>query len=108
MQIPNRSLSKRGSQGRGFCFRRDKRLTFTTFSDKITPLNWKILEKIFIAAGFQFARQAGSHRSYIKQGIPRPVVIPAYEEVPVSIIKNYLKTADLSLDDFFRLLEKET
>lgn len=60
---------------------------------KMTPLHWKRLEAIFLAAGFQFFRQEGSHRSYVKPGIARPVVIPTYDEVPVFIIKNNLKNS---------------
>jgi predicted RNA binding protein YcfA (HicA-like mRNA interferase family) len=73
---------------------------------KFTPVDWKTLERIFIAAGFQFARQEGSHRSYTKPGVMRPVVIPAYHEVPVFIIRNNLKTAGISRDDYFRLLDE--
>jgi predicted RNA binding protein YcfA (HicA-like mRNA interferase family) len=73
---------------------------------RITPVHWKPLEKVFLAAGFQFARQEGSHRSYTKPGILRPVVIPTYDEVSVSIIRNNLKTAGISRDEYFRLLEK--
>jgi predicted RNA binding protein YcfA (HicA-like mRNA interferase family) len=73
---------------------------------RITPVNWKVLERIFLASGFKFARQEGSHRSYTKPGISRPLVIPTYDEVPVSIIKNNLKTAGISREEYFRLLEK--
>jgi predicted RNA binding protein YcfA (HicA-like mRNA interferase family) len=73
---------------------------------KFTPENWRTLEAIFMAAGFRFARQEGSHRSYLKPGIARPVVIPTYKEVPVFIIRNNLKTAGLSRDDYFALLKK--
>jgi predicted RNA binding protein YcfA (HicA-like mRNA interferase family) len=73
---------------------------------KFSPVDWKTLECIFLAAGFQFVRQEGSHRSYVKPGVLRPVVIPAYRDVPVFVIRNNLKTAGLSRDDFFRLLEQ--
>ena len=73
---------------------------------RFSPVQWKTLERVFLAAGFQFARQEGSHRSYTKSGILRPVVIPAYDEVPVSIIRNNLKTAGISRDEYFRLFEK--
>jgi len=72
---------------------------------RITPTHWKVLEKVFLAVGFRFARQEGSHRSYIKPGVSRPVVIPTYDEVPVSIIRNNLKTAGISRDEYFRLLQ---
>ena len=71
---------------------------------RLTPLPWRDLEKIFLAVGFVFARQEGSHRSYVKPGVPRPVVIPTYNEVPVSIIRNNLKTAGLSREEFLALL----
>ncbi len=58
---------------------------------KFAPVDWRTLEKIFLATGFRFARQEGSHRSYLKQGIARPVVIPTYREVPVFVIRNNLK-----------------
>jgi predicted RNA binding protein YcfA (HicA-like mRNA interferase family) len=61
---------------------------------------------VFLAAGFRFARQEGSHRSYVKPGVSRPIVIPTYDEIPVSIIRNNLKTAGISRDEYFRLLEK--
>jgi predicted RNA binding protein YcfA (HicA-like mRNA interferase family) len=73
---------------------------------KIVPVDWRILEKVFLRAGFQFKRQEGSHRSYVKAGITRPVVIPTYAEVPVFIIRNNLKTVGLSRDEYFKLLNK--
>jgi predicted RNA binding protein YcfA (HicA-like mRNA interferase family) len=71
---------------------------------RITPVHWKDREKVFLACGFRFARQEGSHRSYVKEGILRPIVIPAYADVPVSIIRSSLKTAGISREDYFRLL----
>ena len=73
---------------------------------KFTPEHWRTVEAVFLAAGFRFARQEGSHRSYVKNGVARPVVIPAYKDVLVFIIRNNLKTAGLSRDDYFVLLEK--
>jgi predicted RNA binding protein YcfA (HicA-like mRNA interferase family) len=64
------------------------------------------LEKVLLAKGFRFVRQKGSHRSYIKEGIARPAVIPTYDEVPVPIIVNNLKTAGISRDEYFRLLSE--
>jgi len=73
---------------------------------KIVPVDWRTLEKIFLRAGFQFKRQEGSHRAYVKAGVVRPVIIPTYAEVPVFIIRNNLKTAGLSRDDYFKLLDE--
>jgi hypothetical protein len=35
----------------------------------------------------------------------RPLVIPAYHEVPVFIIKNLLRTAAMSRERYFELLD---
>jgi len=74
---------------------------------RLTPVHWQTLEKVFLAAGFHLARQEGSHRSYLKPGILRPIVIPTYRDVPVSIIRSNLKTAGISRDEYFRLLEEQ-
>ena len=71
---------------------------------RFIPEHWLTVEAVFLAAGFRFVRQQGSHRSYVKPGVARPVVIPAYKEVPVFIIRTNLKTAGLSRDDYFALL----
>ena len=71
---------------------------------RITPVHWRELERVFLKSGWTFARQEGSHRSYVKEGAPRPIVIPAYTEVPVAIIRNNLKTAGISRKDYFLLL----
>ena len=71
---------------------------------RITPVHWRILERVFLSKGFRFDRQRGSHRSYVKEGIARPVVIPMYDEVPVPVIMNNLKTAGISREEYFQLL----
>ena len=73
---------------------------------RIIPVHWRLLEKVLLAAGFQFARQEGSHRSYTKPGVSRPVVIPTYDEIPVSIILNNLKTAGIARDEYFAILNR--
>jgi predicted RNA binding protein YcfA (HicA-like mRNA interferase family) len=73
---------------------------------RIAPVDWRTLERVFLAAGFRFVRQQGSHRSYAKPGISRPIVIPTYDEIPVSIIRHNLRTAGISRDEYFVLLEQ--
>ena len=73
---------------------------------RLIPVDWRTLERVFMAAGFRFARQEGSHRSYVREGVARPIVIPTYSEVPVFIIRNNLRTAGLSRDEYFRLLDQ--
>jgi len=73
---------------------------------KLTPVGWRTLECVFERVGFQFVRQAGSHRAYVRKGTPRPLVIPMYREVPVFIIRTNLRTAGVSREEYFRLLEE--
>jgi predicted RNA binding protein YcfA (HicA-like mRNA interferase family) len=73
---------------------------------RFTPQHWRTVEAVFLASGFRFVNQEGSHRTYVKRGQARPIVIPAYKEVPVFVIRNNLKTAGLSREEYFALLEK--
>ncbi len=73
---------------------------------RLTPVNWKILECIFINDGFIFYRQDGSHRAYIKTGILRTVVIPTYKNIGIDIIQNNMRTARMTRDRYFELLNR--
>lgn len=71
----------------------------------LKPVHYRKLVKVFEKSGFVLDRQEGDHLIYIKQGIKRPIVIPMYKEVPVFIIKNNLRSAEMSRADFFQLLK---
>lgn len=71
---------------------------------RIVPIHYKKLVRIFEREGFVFDRQEGDHMIYIKEGTKRPVVIPMYKEVPVFIILNNLRSADISREEYFKLL----
>ena len=71
----------------------------------LAPVHYKTLSAVFERAGFVFDRQRGDHLIYTKAGIPRPLVIPAYREVPVFIIKNLLRTAGMSREEYLEILQ---
>jgi len=73
---------------------------------KITPIPPERLKRVFEKAGFQCVRIEGDHFVYTKEGVPRPIVIPDWKEVPVFIIKNNIRTAGLTRDEYFGLLEE--
>ena len=73
---------------------------------KIFPVSCKILAGVFQADGFRFVRQKGYHLIFTKTGIARPLVIPMYDRIPVFVIKNHLRTAKMSRERYFELLEK--
>lgn len=73
---------------------------------KITPIPASKLKKVFENAGFNCVRTEGDHFVFTKQGVARPIVIPDWKEVTVFIIKNNLRTAGITREDYFYLLEK--
>ncbi len=75
---------------------------------KITPTDYRIQKKVFEKVGFIHVRTKGDHMILEKQGVLRPVVIPAYKEVPVFIIKNNLRTANMTNKEYFQLLRKKS
>ncbi|MBI4443733.1 MAG: type II toxin-antitoxin system HicA family toxin [Acidobacteria bacterium] len=72
----------------------------------IRPVPFQVLVKVFERDGFQLKRQHGDHLIYTKAGVKRPLVIPMYDEVPVFIIKNLLRTAGISREKYFEFLKE--
>jgi len=73
---------------------------------RLTPVHWKTLECIFLKAGFVFVRQRADHRIYTKLGALRPVVIPTYDEITQDIIISNLRTAKMTRQVYFQLLDE--
>jgi predicted RNA binding protein YcfA (HicA-like mRNA interferase family) len=69
-------------------------------------IDWRTLEKVFLASGFTFGHQSGPHRLYSKPGVSRPLVIPAEREILPEIISSNLKIAGLSNKEYERLLQE--
>jgi len=73
---------------------------------RITPVHWKVLECIFLKDGFIKKGKKGSHWRYVKPGVIRPVIIPEYNEIDEHIIKSNMRTAEMSRERYFELLEE--
>jgi len=71
---------------------------------KIVPVTASKLRKVFEKVGFKCVRIEGDHFVYTKEGISRPVVIPDWKEVPVFIIKNNLRTAGITREEYLSML----
>jgi predicted RNA binding protein YcfA (HicA-like mRNA interferase family) len=71
----------------------------------IRPVHYQALIRVFEQDGFQYDRQEGDHRIYVKAGVRRPLVIPTYRAVPVFIIKNLLRTSGMTRERYFELLK---
>ena len=53
-----------------------------------------------------YKRKKGSHHVLIYSGAKRAVVIPEYDEIDVDIIKNNMRTVNMSREEYFDLLNK--
>ncbi len=72
---------------------------------RLTPLSWQKLVCVFEQVGYRKAGQRGSHVKLERPGSPRPLIIPRYGEVSQDIILNLIRTAGISREAFFSLLE---
>ncbi len=73
---------------------------------RIAPVPYRKIVRILELEGFTLARERGDHLVFTKPGILRPVVVPRYDPLPVFIIKNALRTARISRERYFELLEQ--
>jgi len=73
---------------------------------RLSPVSWKALARVFERHGFKCVREEGDHMIYTKSGVMRPIVIPKYPAVPIFIIKNNLRTAGISRDEYLKLLKQ--
>ncbi len=73
---------------------------------RIAPAPYRKIVRILELEGFTLARERGDHLVFTKPGILRPVVVPRYDPLPVFIIKNVLRTARISRERYFALLEQ--
>ena len=72
---------------------------------KITPVPYQTLVRVFEKDGFLLFNDTATPEIYTKPGIPRPLVIPMYDQVPVFIIRNNLRSARMSRERYFELLK---
>jgi len=71
---------------------------------RITPVDWKTLVRVFELYGCEYKRKKGSHHILICPGAKRAVVIPEYNEIDVEIIRNNMKTVEMTREEYFDLL----
>lgn len=71
----------------------------------IAPIHWRQLIRVFELDGWMLSRTKGDHLVYTKSGFARPVVIPKDVRVEAFLILNNLRTAKISRQRYFKLLE---
>jgi predicted RNA binding protein YcfA (HicA-like mRNA interferase family) len=72
---------------------------------RIAPVHYRKIVRVLEHEGFALARERGDHMVFTKPGVARPIVVPRYDPLPVFIIKNVLRTAGISRERYFALLE---
>ena len=73
---------------------------------RIIPVDWKTLVRVFELYGCKYKRKKGSHHILICPGAKRAMVIPEYNEIDVEIIRNNMKTVDMTRERYFELLKQ--
>ena len=74
---------------------------------KITPIDHRILVRIFELDGFTVRGKRGDHIVMTKPGIKRPLVIKSSPRlVPVTHIRTNMTTAGMTRERFFELLDR--
>ncbi len=71
---------------------------------KLSPPDWQTQVRVFEKYGCVFVCQRGSHLIYDHPKARRPVIIPKYDEVPVTIIRTNMRTVGMTRDEYFQLL----
>ena len=73
---------------------------------RLTPIHYKKFEAFLIYIGCKFDRQRGDHRIYKREGLQRPLVIPADKDIPVFIIRNNLRTLGMKPEEYLEIMER--
>lgn len=73
---------------------------------RIVPIHYRKLVRVLEAEGFTFVRERGDHIIFTKSGTLRPIVVPRYDALPVFIIKNVLRTAQISRERYLDLMDR--
>lgn len=73
---------------------------------RLTPVSFRQLVRVFERDGWQYSRTKGDHLIFTRPGARRPVVIPRYDEIQVTIISGLLRTAGMSRERYFELLKE--
>ncbi|NQE45478.1 hypothetical protein C5S31_05600 [ANME-1 cluster archaeon GoMg2] len=71
---------------------------------KLKLTNWQTQVKIFEKYGCILVRQKGDHLIFHHENVKRAVVIPKYDEIPVTVIRNNMKTVGMTREEYFYIL----
>jgi predicted RNA binding protein YcfA (HicA-like mRNA interferase family) len=61
----------------------------------------RVLQK----AGFEVIRQTGSHITMARKDPSAKVIVPSHKEIAPGTLRNILRQADMTVDEFVKLLK---
>lgn len=73
---------------------------------RLTPIKRKKFEKFLVFIGCCLKRQKGDHLIYDRAGLKRPVIITVDKEVPVFIIRNNLRTLNIPVEEYLKIIQQ--
>ena len=73
---------------------------------RIVPVPYQKLVRVLEAEGFALVRERGDHMIFSKPGVLRPLVVPRYDALPIFIIKNVIRTAQISRERYLELVDR--
>ena len=74
-------------------------------SERIVPIHYKELIKVFEKFGLKIIRTKGDHIIMSKAGMKRPVVIQSKSNVAVDHILNNIKAANITREEYLEALK---
>lgn len=74
---------------------------------RLPILTWKQVVKALERAGFVFDRQKGSHAVYYHPETNHTVVVPKHREIMKGTLREILREANLSKEEFQNLLDRK-
>ena len=71
----------------------------------LTAVKRKKFEQFLNFVGCQYKRTKGDHLIFDRPGLKRPVVVTVDKEVPVFIIRNNLRTLEISVEQYLEIIK---
>lgn len=73
---------------------------------RLPSLSWQQVTKALEQAGFVFDRQKGSHMVYYQPETNHTVVVPRHRVIKAGTLREILREANLTREEFRNLLER--
>ena len=73
--------------------------------NRLPVVSWSDVAIVLKRAGFVYDRQKGSHMVYYHPETNRTVVFPKHKEIKRGTLREILREADITLEEFRKLLD---